>query len=86
MNATHRDRTFQDGIGRGCILEAIHGSPKSNEMQSVFWTLHPAPHIFLDIVCLVKSGLVRFIGTPKFRVKKSLSKITGALEAYVEAV
>ena len=37
-------------------------------------------------MCLVKSGLVRFGGMPKLRVKKSLSKITGTLEALVEAV
>jgi hypothetical protein len=55
-------------------------------MQSVLWTLHPAPNIFIDIICFVKGGLVRFIGMPKLRVKKSLSKITRALEAYAETV
>ena len=86
MSATQRDRTFQDGIGRGCVLQTIHGSPESNEIQSVFWTLEPAPQIFTDVVCFVKGGLVRFIGMPKLRVQKSLSKITRALESHVEAV
>ena len=86
MNATHRERTFQDGIGRGCVLQAVHASPESNEIQSVVWTLEPAPHIFIDIVCFVKGTLVRFIGMRKLGVKKCFSKITAALEAYVEAV
>jgi hypothetical protein len=86
MSVPKRDRTLQDGIGGGCVLQAIHDSPESNEMQSVFWTLEPAPHIFIDIVCFVKGGLIRFTGMSKFRVKKSLSKITGALEPYVETV
>ena len=81
-----RDPTFQDGIGRGCILRPIHGSPESNEIQSVFWTLKPAPRDFLDIVCFVERGLVRFVGMRKLRVKKSLSKITGGLKSYVDAV
>ena len=67
--SAQRDRTFQDDIGRECILRAIHGGPESNEMQSVFWKLEPAPYIFLDIVGFVKGGLVRFAGMPKFRVQ-----------------
>jgi hypothetical protein len=55
-------------------------------MQFVFWTLEPAKHVFLAVVCFVKGGLGRFVGMPKFRVKESLRKITGALEALVEAV
>ena len=86
MNAAHHERTFQDGIGRGCVLQAVHPSPESKNMLSVFRTLEPAPHIFIDIVCFVKGGFVRFIGMPKLRVQESLSKITAALEAYVEAV
>jgi hypothetical protein len=86
MNAAQRDRTFQDGIGRECVLRAIHCSPKLNEIRSVFWTLQPAPLIFIDIVCFVKGSFVRFIGMPKLSIEKSLSKITGALEAYVETV
>ena len=60
--------------------------PESNKIQSVVWTLEPAPQIFIDVVCFVKSGFVRFIGMPKLRVQKSLSKITRALKSYVEAV
>ena len=86
MNTTLRDQTFQDGIGRGCVLQTIHASSESKNIQFVFWTLEPAPLIFIEIVCFVKGGLVRFIGMPKFRVEESLSKITAALEAYVEAV
>ena len=86
MNATKRNRTFKDGIGRGSIRQAIHGSSESNKMQFIFWPLNPAPGIFLDIVCFVKGGLGWFIGMRKLRVKKSLSKITGGLEAHVEAV
>jgi hypothetical protein len=37
-------------------------------------------------VCLVKGGLVRFVSMPKFRVKKGLGKVAGALEALVEPV
>jgi hypothetical protein len=37
-------------------------------------------------VSSVKSGLVRFVGMSKLRVQKNLSKVTGALEAYVTAI
>jgi hypothetical protein len=84
--AAQCDRTFQDGIGRGCVLHATHGGSKSSEPQPVVWTLEPVPHIFLNIVCLVEGGLGRFVGMPEFGVKKSLSKITGSLEALVEAI
>ena len=86
MNAAQDDQTFEDGLGGVCVLQALHGCPESSETQSVVWTLEPAPHIFIDIVCFVKGGLVRFVGMPKFRVKKSLSKITRTLEALIEAV
>jgi hypothetical protein len=86
MNVTQRDQTFQDGIGRGYVLQAIHGNPESKNMKSVFRTLQPAPLIFIDIVCFAESGLVRFIGMRKLGVKKCLSKITGGLEAQVQAV
>ena len=86
MNAKQRDRTFQDGIGGHYVLQAIHRSPESKNTQLVFRTLQPAPLIFIDIVSFVKGGLVRFIGMRKLRVKESLSKITGGLEAHIEAV
>jgi hypothetical protein len=48
--------------------------------------LEPAPHNFFGIVSSVKSGLVRLIGMSKLRVKKNLSKVTGALKAFVPAI
>jgi hypothetical protein len=55
-------------------------------MRSVVWMLEPAPHNFFGIVSSVKSGLVRLIGMSKLRVKKNLSKVTGALKAFVPAI
>jgi len=86
MNVRQRHRTFKNGIGRRCVLHAIHACPNLSETQSVFWTLEPCPHILLGIVCFVKGGLVRFVSVPKFRVKKSLGKVTAALEALVKPV
>jgi hypothetical protein len=48
--------------------------------------LKPAPDDFFGIVSSVKSGLVRLAGMSKFRVKKNLNKLTGALEAFVAAI
>jgi len=86
MNVRQRHKTFKNGIGRGCVLYASHACPELSETQAVVWTLEPGPHIFLDIMCFVKGALVRFVSMPKFRVKKGLGKVTGALEALVEAV
>jgi hypothetical protein len=86
MNAAQRDQTFQDGICRRCFFDAIHGRPESNEMRSVVWMLKPVPHNFFGTVSSVKSGLVRLVGMSKLRVKKNLSKVTGALEAFVGAI
>jgi hypothetical protein len=86
MNAALCDQTFQDGICRRCVLQAIHGRPKSNEMRSVVWMLEPALDNFFGVVSSVKSGLVRLVGMPKFRVKKNLRKVTGALEGLVAAI
>jgi hypothetical protein len=58
MKAAPRDQTFQDGIGGRCVFQAIHGRPESGKTQFVVWKLEPAPHIFLDIACFVKGGLV----------------------------
>src|ERR1700755_750771 len=85
MNAARRDQTFQDGICRRCVFDAIHGCPESNEMRSVVWMLEPVPQNFFGIVSSVKSGLVRLVGMSKLRVKKNLSKDTGALEGLVGA-
>ena len=81
-----RDQTFEDGIGRGHVLRPIHASPKSSKAYFVLWSLKPGPHVSLEVECFVKGGLVRFEGMAKFRVEKSLSQITGALEALVEPV
>ena len=86
MNTAQHDQTFQDGICIRCVLQAIHGRPESNEMRSVVWMFEPVPDNFFGIVSSVKSGLVRLVGMSKLRVKKSLSKVTGALEAYVTAI
>ena len=86
MNAVQRDQTFQDGICRRCVLQAIHGRPESNEFRSVVWMLEPAPDVFFGIVSSVKSGLVRLVGMTKLRVKKNLRKVTGALERFVDAI
>jgi hypothetical protein len=86
MNAAQRDQTFQDGICRTCVLHAIHGRPESNVMRSVVWVLEPIPQNFFGIVSSVESGLVRLVGMSKLRVKKSLSKVTGALEAFVATI
>lgn len=87
-NAPHV-QTFHDGISGGCVLQAFHGD-KSSETQFVVWKLEPAPHVFLYIVRFVKGSIVRFLGMPKFGVKKSLGqglgKITGALETLIKVV
>ena len=70
----------------GCILHAIHACAQSSETQSVLRTLEPGPHIFLDTVCFIEGGLVRFVSMPKFRVKKDLGEVTGALKALVKPV
>ena len=84
--ATQNDRTFEDGIGGGHVLHTVHGSSESSKSQSVVWTFKPAPHILLGIICFVKSILVGFAGMSEFRVKDSLSQITRALEALVQAI
>src|SRR6266852_4264397 len=86
MNAAQSDQTFQDGICRRCVLQAIHGRPESNEIRPVVWMLEPAPDVFFGIVRSVKSGLVRLVGMSKLRVKKNLRKVTGALERFVHAI
>jgi hypothetical protein len=86
MNATQRNQTFQDSIFMRCVLQAIHGRPESNEMRSIVWMLEPAPHSFFGIVGSVKGGLVRLAGMSKLRVKKNLSKATGALEGFIAAI
>lgn len=48
--------------------------------------LEPAPHNFFGIISSVKSGLVRLVSMSKLRVKKNLSKVTGALEAFVATI
>ena len=55
-------------------------------MRSVVWMLEPAPNRFFGIVSSVKSGLVGLVSMSKFRVKKNLGEVTGALEALVTAV
>ena len=71
----------------GChVVHAAHASPESGKTQSVLWSFVPGPQFFLDIVCFVKSGLVRFVGMSELRVEKSLSQITGAFETLVEAI
>jgi hypothetical protein len=57
MEAAPHDQTFQDGIGGRCVFQAIHGRPESGKTQFVVWKLEPVPHIFLDIVCLLKAVL-----------------------------
>jgi hypothetical protein len=55
-------------------------------MRPVVWMLEPVPHNVFGIVSSVESGLVRLVGMSKLRVKKSLSKVTGALEAFVATI
>ena len=55
-------------------------------MRYIVWTLEPAPNGFFGIVSSVKSGLVGLVSMSKFRVKKNLGEVTGALEALVTAV
>jgi hypothetical protein len=86
MYVRQRHRTFKNGIGRGHVLYAVHACPESSETQSVVWMLEPGPHIFLDIMCFVKGGLVQFVSMPSFGVKKGVCKVTGALEALIEPV
>ena len=81
-----RNRTFEDGVGRGDVLRPTHGSPKSSKSHPVLWSLKPGPHLSIEIVCFAKSSLVRFVSMSEFWVEKSLSQITGALEAHVEPV
>jgi len=86
MNAAQRDQTFQDGIRRRCVLQAIHGRPESNEMGSVVWVLEPAPDSFFGTMSFVESGLVWLVGMSKLRVKENLSKVAGTLEGLVGAI
>ena len=68
------------------VLYTAHASPESRKTQSVLWSFVPGPQFFLDIVCFVESGLVRFEGMSKLGIEKCLSQITGALETFVEAI
>jgi hypothetical protein len=89
MDIRQRHRTFKNGTGRGYVLQGVHACPDLSDLsetRSVVWTLEPGPHIFLDIVCFVKSGLVQFVSMSEFRVKKSVCKVTAALETLVEPV
>jgi len=84
--ATQNGPTFEDGIGGGRVLHTVHGSSESSKSQSVVWTFKPAPHVVLGIMCFVKSSLVGLAGMSEFSVKNSLSQITRALEALVQAI
>lgn len=86
MNSAEHNRTFQDDIRRRYVLQTIHARRESNEMRSIVRVLEPAPQSFFGIVSSVKSGLVRLAGMSELRVKKNLSKLTGALEAFVAAI
>ena len=56
--ATQPERTFENGLNRGHVLQAIHASPEPGKTQFVAWSLEPGPHVFLDIVGFVKGSLV----------------------------
>jgi len=83
--ATQIDRTFEDGIN-GHVLHTVHSSSESSKSQPVVWTFKPAPHVVVSIMCFAESSLVGFAGMSEFRVKNSLSQITRALEALVQAI
>ena len=48
--------------------------------------LEPAPYSFFGIVSFVEGGLFWPVGMSKLRIKKSLRKVTAALEAFVAAI
>jgi len=80
------EQTFENGLNRSHVLQAIHGSPESGKTQFIAWSLEPGPYFFLDVVCFVKGSLVWFVRMSKLRVEKGLGQIAGTLETLIETI
>ena len=86
--AAQHDRTFENGLRWGHVLNAIHGGPESVARRSLLSGASNQFHISsFDIVSFVEGRFVRFVrACPSSGSKKSLSQITGAFEALIEAM
>ena len=70
----------------GYVHQTRHCLPESGKRQSVVWMVELVGlQVSLKVECFAEGGLVRFVGMSKFRVEKSLGKITGTLEAEIES-
>ena len=84
--SAQRDPTWKMALAGDAFFEPFMAAPNRTRCN-MFSGRSNQRHISSStLYALLKATFVWFAGMPKFRVQKSLSKITGALKAYVGTV